>query len=58
MTNQETEIMMGKIMDTDTIGYAYLYPIDGGTRKEYVIATTSENLANFIESHFYDAIKM
>ena len=58
MTNQETESMMGKIMDTDTIGYAYLYPIGGGTREEYVIATTPENLANFIGSHFYDAEKM
>lgn len=56
--NKETGSMMEKIMNTDTIGYAYLYPMDGGERKEYVIATTPENLANFIGGHFYDAQKM
>lgn len=56
--NKGTGSMMEKIMNTDTIGYAYLYPMDGGERKEYVIATTPENLANFIGGHFYDAQKM
>lgn len=56
--NEETGSMMERIMDTDTIGYAYLYPLGGGARKEYVIATTPENLANFIGSHFHDAEKM
>lgn len=56
--NEETGSMMERIMDTDTIGYAYLYPMDGGARKEYVIATTPENLADFIGSHFYDAEKI
>lgn len=56
--NQGTEHMMEKIMDTERIGYAYLYPLGGGARKEYVIVTTPENLANFIGSHFYDAEKM
>ena len=55
---KEIGSMMERIMDTDSIGYAYLYPIGGGARKEYVVATTPENLANFIGSHFYDAEKM
>lgn len=56
--NQETASMIERIMDTETIGYACLYPIGGGASKEYVIATTPENLANFIGSHLYDAERM
>lgn len=56
--NQDTIDMVEKIMDTETMGYAYLYPQDGGARKEYLIATTPENMANFIGSHIYDAQKM
>lgn len=40
------------------IGYAYLYPNDGGARQESVLATTPENLANYVGSHFLDAEKM
>ena len=50
--------MMGKIMDTERMGYAYVYPSDGKARKEYLIATTPENMANFVGSHFLDAQKM
>lgn len=56
--NQETKAMVENIMETNTIGYAYLYPLEGGARREYLIATTPENLANFIGSHCYDAEKM
>lgn len=56
--NQDTIDMVEKIMGTETMGYAYLYPQDDGARKEYLIATTPENMANFIGSHFYDAQKM
>ena len=49
---------MGKIMDTERMGYAYVYPSDGKARKEYLIATTPENMANFVGSHFLDAQKM
>jgi len=55
---QEAYDMMKKILDTDGVGYAYLYPLDGGIRQEYLISTTPENLANFIGSHFGDARKM
>ena len=30
----------------------------GGQRKEYLISTTPENLANFVGSHFMDARQM
>ena len=56
--DQKTIDMMGKIMDTERMGYAYVYPSDGKARKEYLIATTPENMANFVGSHFLDAQKM
>lgn len=56
--DRKTIEMMGKIMDTEMMGYAYVYPSDGKARKEYLIATTPENMANFVGSHFLDAQKM
>lgn len=55
---QKTSDMVQRIMDTERMGYAYLYPLEGGERKEYLISTTPENMANFIGSHFEDAEKM
>lgn len=54
---KETIEMMEKIMDTERMGYAYVYPSDGGAMgegnpmEEYLVATTPENLADFISSH-------
>lgn len=56
--DRKTIEMMGKIMDTERMGYAYVYPSDGKVRKEYLIAITPENMANFVGSHFLDAQKM
>lgn len=56
--NQKEKQMVEQIMDTEAIGYAYLYPADGGSRKEYLISTTPKNLANFVGSHFVDAEQM
>lgn len=56
--DQKTIDMMEKIMDTERMGYAYVYPSDGGAREEYLIATTPENMANFIGSRFPDVQKM
>ena len=56
--DQKTIGMMEKIMDTERMGYAYVYPSDGGAREEYLIATTPENMANFIGSRFPDVQKM
>ena len=56
--DRKTIEMMGKIMDTERMGYAYVYPSDGKARKEYLIATTPENMANFVGSPFLDVQKM
>ena len=56
--DQKEKQMVERIMDTEAIGYAYLYPAAGGQRKEYLISTTPENLANFVGSHFMDARQM
>ena len=56
--DQKTIDMMGKIMDTERMGYAYVYPSDGRAREEYLIATTPENMANFVGSRFLSAQKM
>ena len=42
--------MVEKIFDTEYVGYAYVYPEPDQPRKEYMLATTPENLANFISS--------
>lgn len=51
--NQKEKQMVERIMDTEAIGYAYLYPAAGGERKEYLISTTPENLANFVGGPFH-----
>lgn len=56
--DQKEKQMVERIMDTEAIGYVYLYPAAGGQRKEYLISTTLENLANFVGSHFMDAQQM
>ena len=56
--NQKEKQMVERIMDTEAIGYAALYPAAGGARKEYLISTTPENLANFVGGHFMDARQM
>ena len=56
--NQKEKQMVERIMDTEAIGYTYLYPAAGGERKEYLISTTPENLANFVGGHFMDARQM
>lgn len=53
----EEKNMVERIMDTETMGYAYEYPYGGGARKEYMLALTPENLANFIGARGYDAKK-
>lgn len=56
--NQKEKQMVEQIMDVEAIGYAYVYPGDGEARKEYLVATTPENLANFVGIHFKDAQQM
>ena len=49
--DQKTIDMVNRIMDTERMGYAYVYPSDGSAREEYLVSTTPENLADFISSH-------
>lgn len=49
--DQKTIDMVNRIMDTERMGYAYVYPSGGDAREEYLIATTPENMADFISSH-------
>mgnify|MGYP007105532959 CR=1 FL=1 len=42
--------MMEQVMDTETVGYAYVYPGSGEAREEYLVALTAENLANLVGS--------
>lgn len=50
--------MIESIMDTDTMGYAYVYPRENGAREEYMLALTAENLANLIGRKGTDASKI
>lgn len=47
-----------QVMEGYRVGYAYLYPIEGIDRQEYVFDMTPENIASFIGSHPHDAQKM
>lgn len=40
------------------LGYAYLYPLDGGERREVLFEMLPENIANFIGSHQWDTEKI
>lgn len=50
--------MIERIMDTDTMGYAYVYPRENGEREEYMVALTAENLANLIGGKGTDAYRI
>lgn len=47
-----------RVMDGWQAGYAYLEPMDGSARQEFVFDMTSENIANFIGAHQFDAGKI
>ena len=57
MTEKEKEVVE-QVMEGYRVGYAYLYPIEGIERQEYVFDMTPENIANFIGSHLYDTQKI
>ena len=57
MKKEDTEMML-RIFETERAGYAYLYPSDGGERKEDYISITAENIANYIGSHMFEAEKI
>ena len=55
MKRKEQTIVEKEIPGREHAGYAYIYPLDGGARQEYVLEMTPENIANFIGAHQYDA---
>lgn len=55
---QKDREMMEKIVDSESMIYAYFYPSDGSACQQFLISGTPENIANFLGSHFYDASKM
>lgn len=57
MTEKEKEAVE-QVMEGYRVGYAYLYPMEGIERQEYVFDMTPENIANFIGSHLYDTQKI
>ena len=58
MKRKEQTIVEKEIPGREHAGYAYIYPLDGGARQEYVLEMTPENIANFIGAHQYDAEKV
>ena len=59
MNQEKINAVKKMMMDSDgRLGYAYLYPLDGGERKEFLFEMTPENIANFIGSHQWDTEKI
>lgn len=54
----ENRKIIHDIMDSESMGYAYVYPLDGSPRQEYLISLLPENMANFIGKRGYDAEKI
>ena len=50
MTQDDIE-MIEKIMDSENMGYAYLYPADGGEMKSYLVSTRPRSIAAFINCY-------
>ena len=57
MTGRERR-MVENVMEGWHVGYAFLYPVDKGKRREYIFDMTPENIASFIFDHRYDAEKI
>lgn len=59
MNQEKINAVKKMMMDSDgRLGYAYLYPLDGGERKEFLFEMTPKNIGNFIGSHQWDTEKM
>lgn len=55
---QEDRKMVQDILDTESMGYACVYPRDGRNRKEYMISLSAGNLADFIGTYGLEADKI
>lgn len=47
MTKKDKELVE-EILEGEQVGYAYVYPQDGGKKQGYVFNLTTGNMANFI----------
>ena len=54
MTRKEIQ-MVENVMDGWHVGYVYLYPVNGGKRREFVFDLLPENIASFIYRNRYEA---
>ena len=50
MTQDDME-MIEKIMDSENMGYAYLYPADGGETKSYLVSTQPRSIAALVNCY-------
>ena len=50
MTQDDIE-MIERIMDSENMGYAYLYPADGGETKSYLVSTQPRSIAAFVNCY-------
>lgn len=57
MTAEDKKII-SDIFDSESMGYAYVYPMGGDIRQEYLISLSPENIANFIGKQGFDAEKI
>lgn len=57
MTQEDRKIIRD-ILDTGNAGYAHVYPLNGGKRKEYMLSLSSENLANFVGTYGFKSEKL
>lgn len=57
MTRREMQ-MVERVQDGWHVGYAYLYPINGSRKKEFVFDMLPENIASFIYRNQHEARKI
>mgnify|MGYP005757512293 FL=1 len=50
MTQDDME-MIEKIMDSENMGYAYLYPAGGGETKSYLVSIRPRSIAAFVNCY-------
>lgn len=57
MTQDDIEIIE-KIMDSGRMGYAYLFPPDGGETKGYLISTQPKSIAEFVNYYSQEGMRI
>ena len=57
MTQDDIE-MIEKIMDSGKMGYAYLFPSDGGETKGYLVSIQPQNIAEFVNCYSQEGMRI